>query len=100
MVIPGAVEHVNPLVSCSTSNIVVDCVKKAEESDDIIIRVHEGHGQSTKVALEFGPKVEYAVECDMLEQELAPLKLVKAKLVLKFSPFEIKTLKLRFRTKR
>lgn len=100
MVIPGAVEHVNPLVSCSTSNIVVDCVKKAEESDDIIIRVHEGHGQSTKVALEFGPKVEYAAECDMLEQELAPLKLVKAKLVLKFSPFEIKTLKLRFRTKR
>lgn len=100
MVIPGQMEDVSPLVILSSSNIVVDSIKKAEDSEDIIIRIHEGHGQPTKATLEFGPKVDYAAECDMLENELAPLKSVKSKLALKFSPFEIKTLKLTFRTKR
>jgi hypothetical protein len=35
-----------------------------------------------------------------MEQDLISLKIVKSKLALKFSPFEIKTLKVKFKAKK
>jgi alpha-mannosidase len=79
---------------------VIDSIKKAEDSDEVIIRLHEAHGQSLKTTLTFGVRADAASECDLMEQEVAPLKVAKTKLSLKFAPFEIKTLKVKFRPKR
>jgi alpha-mannosidase len=66
----------------------------------VIVRLHEAYGQSLKTTLTFGVRADAATECDLLEQEVVPLKVAKTKLSLKFAPFEIKTLKVRFRAKR
>jgi len=100
LVIRGSADRISPLISYASSSIIVDCIKKAEDSDDVIVRIHEAHGQPAKVTFEFGARLEAVAECDMLENDLAPLKPVKSKLTLKFSPFEIKTLKLAFKPKR
>ena len=50
--------------------------------------------------MEFGVRIDQALECDLLENEVGKLKLKKTKLPLKFSPFEIKTLRVRLRPKR
>jgi alpha-mannosidase len=66
----------------------------------VIIRLHEAHGQSVKTTLTFGVRADAAMECDLMEQQVVPLKIAKTKLSLKFSPFEIKTLKIKFRARR
>jgi alpha-mannosidase len=81
------------LIECSKQNIIVDAVKKAEDSDALIFRMHEASGISTDAVLRFGVPAANAVECDLLENEEKTMKIAKSKLSLKFRPFEIKTLK-------
>jgi len=88
------IENIPPFLESSKSNIVVDAIKKAEESDDVIIRMHEAHGVPTDTMLRFGVTVSSVMECDLLENEENSHKIIKSKLNLKFKPFEIKTLKL------
>jgi alpha-mannosidase len=73
---------------------VIDAIKKADESDGVIVRIHEAHGVPTDAPLHFGIDISSATECDFLENDEKSHKIVKSKLVLKFKPFEIKTLKL------
>ncbi len=80
-----------PLLSCNKHNIFIDSVKKAEESDEIVIRAHEGDGEATDAVLNVGFKSGKVTECDLQELEIKPLKLAKGRLQVKFKPFEIKT---------
>ncbi len=89
-----------PLVTALPPNIVVDSVKKAEEGDEVILRLHEAHGEATKTKIEFGYSVLQASECDLTESVTEMLKPSKSTLTLKFSPFEIKTLKLKLKAKK
>lgn len=93
-------KDLQPLLSCNKRNVFIDSVKKAEDTDDIVVRLHEGHGDSVDATLVAGFKTKTAVECDLLEQEIKPLKLTKAKLHLKFKPFEIKTIKFGLRSEK
>ncbi len=100
LVARGTASSIPTLLSVSSPGIVIDSIKKAEDSDNVIIRLHEAHGQSLKTTLTFGIRADAVTECDLMEQEVAALKIAKSKLSLKFSPFEIKTLKVKFRAKR
>jgi alpha-mannosidase len=88
------VENIPSLLESSKPNIIVDAIKKAEDSNAVIIRMHEAHGVLTDTSLHFGIDASSATECDLLENEEKSHKIVKSKLALKFKPFEIKTLKL------
>jgi alpha-mannosidase len=92
------VEGISSLVESSKSNIVIDSIKKAEDSDNIIIRMHETQGVSIDTTLRLGINALIAMECDLLETDLKQHKIIKSKLQLKFRPFEIKTIKLAPRT--
>lgn len=100
VVVPGTAWSLPSLVSISSPGIMIDSIKKAEDSDEVIIRLHEAYGHSLKTTMTFGIRADAASECDLLEQDLTALKIAKSKLSLKFSPFEIKTLKLKFRSKK
>jgi alpha-mannosidase len=100
IVTPGTASSVPTLLSVSSPGIVIDSIKKAEDSDEVIVRLHEAHGQSLKTTLTFGLRADAASECDLMEQDPEPLKIARTKLSLKFSPYEIKTLKVKFRAKR
>ena len=96
----GTPMSVPSLFTISSPNVIVDSVKKAEDSDSVIIRLHEAYGQSLKTTLTFGARTEAASDCDLLEQDLSTLSISKGKLSLKFTPFEIKTLKVKFKAKK
>ena len=91
-------EHLQTFLLCNKRNIFIDSVKKAEETDAIVVRLHEAHGDSADASLATGFKAVRAVECDLMEQEIKPLKLARTKLQLKFKPFEIKTIKFELRS--
>jgi alpha-mannosidase len=82
-----------PLVTLSKRNVFIDSVKRAEDSEDLIVRLHEGHGEATDTSLIPGFRMKNAYECDLMEQSVKPLKSTRDKLQLKFKPFEIKTLR-------
>ncbi|MGH2566864.1 MAG: alpha-mannosidase, partial [Bacteroidota bacterium] len=85
--------RIPPLVSTSHANIVIETIKKAEDSDEIVLRIYEAHGEQRDTTLEFGSSILKAFECDLMENVLNNLKASKTKLKIKFKPFEIKTLK-------
>ena len=99
--VPNAVgKPLVPLVTSLPENIVLSSVKKAETRNDLILRFYEGYGEAGKRNLEFGYGIEQAAECDLLENVTQKLKPSKGRLSMKFTPFEIKTLKIRFRPRK
>lgn len=85
------------LLSSLPPNVMIEAVKKAEENGDIIVRLYEAHGESTRTTIPVGYGILNAMECDLMEGFTQKIKPAKGKLPLKFSPFEIKTIRLRLR---
>jgi alpha-mannosidase len=83
-----------PFVTISKPNVFIDAVKIADESDAIILRLHEGHGEGMDATLQFAFDCKEAAECDLLEQDVKELKPNKHKLAIKLKPYEIKTLRI------
>jgi len=87
------------LVSVEAENIIVEAVKKCEESGDLILRLYECHGKGvrTKINLAFEPEEIQLV--DLMEKETSQAGLMKDTVtgnscILEFKPFEINTLKI------
>lgn len=74
--------------------IVIDTVKKAEDSNDLIVRLYESHGGFQAGELRCDLKPVAAVQTDLLERELESLALDRGKIPLQLKPFELLTLKL------
>ncbi|MBI5464786.1 MAG: alpha-mannosidase, partial [Ignavibacteriales bacterium] len=91
--IASPTEH---FVTTTKPNIVIDAVKKAEDSDNVVIRLHEAYGESAHAGITLPPRTAAAVETNLIESDPKPLKISKGKITLKFKPFEIKTLNLSF----
>ncbi|MDR2687751.1 MAG: glycosyl hydrolase-related protein, partial [Oscillospiraceae bacterium] len=80
------------LVSADRANIVIETVKKAEDSSALVIRMYECWNRKTVTNLAFGGKIKRMWECDLMEQNDVPLDGA----ALTFRPFEIKTIKVEF----
>ena len=79
----------------SYGGALIETVKKAEDSDDIILRAYEPVGGRANLHVNsyFGIKEVY--ECDLLENEREPVDVKDNAFTVSFRPFEIKTLKIK-----
>ena len=84
-----------PLFELSSSAVVVDAVKKAEDGDEVVLRMHEAHGSACTCTLRCGFRVHEAAACDLMEQPAGEIPREGDALQLTFRPFEIKTVKIR-----
>ncbi len=80
------------LIQVESPNVVVAAVKKAEDSDDIIVRLYEAGKVGGYSRLTFGFQVESVSEVDLLEENPVAVSIDEAGIELFFKPFEIKTL--------
>ncbi|WP_408894978.1 alpha-mannosidase [Paenibacillus taichungensis] len=77
-------------------HIMVESVKKAEDGDDIIVRLYETSGTHATTALHLGFKIAEAWTTDLMENILSPVSIAGAsEMALSFTPFEIITLRLK-----
>ena len=83
-------------VRSSKPNVVVEVVKKAEDSDDTIVRVYEAYGRRVKAELSFPAELTSAAECDLMEENDAPVAVKGNKVSFEIKPFEIRTFKVRW----
>jgi len=95
MVFPNIyAKKIPAIITVSKPNIVIDSIKKAEDTNDIIVRLHEASGIDTKAMLTIGIKIANIFECDLLENNQREVNISNSKINLKFKPYEIKTIKL------
>ena len=75
--------------------IVLDTVKKAEDSDDLILRLYESHGSHQTGALESSLPFAKVSRVNLLEEGNEAVRVVHGRIDLTLRPFEIVTLKLK-----
>lgn len=85
-------------VSCDKENVIVEVVKKAEDSEAVIVRLYECFNRRTKTTLTFGQQPVRAVKCNLLEteEETSFITLDGRNVSFEMKPYEICTLKLEF----
>ena len=91
---PFGALHVEP------ANVVVEAVKKADDSNDLIVRLYETSGKTAGAVLTFNRAPSSARETDMLEwDKYVPPKsfaIEGTRVKVQVAPHEIKTLRVKF----
>jgi alpha-mannosidase len=81
------------LFSMDRPAVVIDWVKRAEDSDGLIVRLYEAHGTRVRARLCSPLIVRRVVACNLLEEEDTLLTWSAGGLDLELRPFQILTLK-------
>ncbi len=91
----GSLENAYSFISASEPNIVIETVKVAEDSDDIIVRAFETWNMRTPCTLSVGKDIAAVCECDLMEENDVPAVREGSDILATFKPFEIKTFKIK-----
>ena len=84
------------LMQCDDRNVIIEAVKKAEDSNDLIVRLYECHNNRGSAELVCARKPVGAALCDLEETEIAELELSDGMVRFDYKPFEILTIKLKY----
>jgi alpha-mannosidase len=91
---PVAAEPVS-YFAVADPNLVLDTVKRAEDSDALVLRLYEAHGARGTALLEVGLPFAAAVLSNTLEEEGCPLETRGRTVVLPYRPHQLMTVLLR-----
>ncbi len=92
----GELPRVSAFASVDVDNVVIDHIKRAEDSDAIIVRLYEAHGQRGPVNVTFADEPKSVMECDLMEENDRPVEVNAANVRLYVTPYELRTLKVQF----
>ncbi|ARN56681.1 alpha-mannosidase [Sedimentisphaera salicampi] len=81
-------------LTVDNENIVIETVKKAQDSNDIIVRLYEATGSNCRTVLSSDMPVKDAWLVDGLENDLQKIDVQASGIVLDVKPWEIKNIKL------
>jgi len=90
----GDVENYKSFITCNDENVIVDTLKKAEDTDDLVLRVYECFNRRTDCTIDFGFDVSKITECDLMENDICNVEFENNTLKFNIKPYEIKTFKL------
>jgi len=78
----------------SAGNLVLETIKKAEDSDAMVIRLYEAHGGrgTGRLRLDLGRPVRSAVFCNILEDELEPATVIDGEIEVPYGAYQIVSL--------
>ncbi|WP_425465527.1 glycoside hydrolase family 38 C-terminal domain-containing protein [Paenibacillus hemerocallicola] len=89
--VPGELaKPASSLFSIDADHVMIDAVKKAEESDAVIIRLHEYMGARGTITITSDFEISAWQETDLLERSIGDLS-TEGKIRLEIRPYEIKT---------
>jgi alpha-mannosidase len=82
------------LIEVDTPQVVVETIKRAEDSDATVVRLYEAWGGRARARLRTTLPATRAFLCDLLERELDEVPVRDGVVELELAPFKIVTLKL------
>ena len=89
----GTLPDTFSLVSCDAPNVIVETVKKAESSDDMIVRLYEAWNAKAMATLTVPAGFTAARLVNLMEEEIGELPMTGSTVTLKLHNFEIATVK-------
>jgi alpha-mannosidase len=93
----GILKNAHSFVRVEGSNVVLTAMKKAEQSDDLVLRVFEWQGKTATVGIILPGKPVSAVETGMMEdKDLGPLPMAEGKVSLVIQPYQIRTIRVHY----
>ena len=92
----GTLPDTFSFASSNAQNVIVETVKKAEDSDAIVVRVYEYGNRRGPVTLTFGFPIKDAKECNLVERNESPARFDGRNLDFFIKPYEIKTFLVKF----
>jgi alpha-mannosidase len=87
-------------LSDTTGQVVVRALKKAEDTDEIVLRLQEQYGRPAKTRITLAGEVLSAREINAAEEPVGPLTPSDGGLSLNFKSYQTRTIALRLRPKR
>ncbi|HAT4104201.1 TPA: alpha-mannosidase [Clostridium perfringens] len=81
------------MASIDCENVIIDTIKKAEDGDQMIIRLYECHGEDAKAKVNINVPYEKVEMVNLIEDSIDGKELNKETMHLTFKPFEVHTLK-------
>ena len=91
----GSLPETLSFISSDCGNVVIDTVKKAEDSDDIIVRIFECHNKRSEVTVTYYKEIEDVTECTLMEDEISNVAAESNQFTFTIKPYEIKTFKIK-----
>jgi alpha-mannosidase len=82
------------LLSVDSPDVIIDTVKKAQDSDALVVRFYECHGARGSATLRTSLPVKQATWCNVLEDDIKPAAVHAGSVKFDFGPHQILTLKL------
>jgi alpha-mannosidase len=74
------------------ANVVLDTIKRAEDSSALVVRLYEAHGARGTARLRLGFPVREAVFANLLEDPGAPARVDGDEIEVPYRPYEVVTL--------
>ncbi len=90
----GALPENYSLVSVEEASVIIEGVKRAEDNDDVIVRLYEAHGGKTTAHIHLGEKFQKAYLTDLTETPIKELPICDGTVELPIKNFAIETLRL------
>ena len=83
-------------IRLSSTSVILEVIKKAEHSDDVVLRLYEPYGRHTSVDVAIAVTGARLISADIMENPGEPYPVRDGSVNLQFRPFEIKTCILAF----
>jgi alpha-mannosidase len=80
--------------SVDDPNLVLDTIKRAEDSGDLVLRLYEAHGARGVARLRVAAPYSSARRANVLEDDGEPLAIGEGAVLIPYRPHEIITVKL------
>lgn len=81
-------------VSVDAKNIIISCLKKAEDSRGFIMHAYESEGRAATGKIDFGLNISGVEETNLIEDVISSREVIDNKLKCKFGKWEIKSYRL------
>lgn len=92
----GQLPSLTSFVTLNKEHVIIDTIKKAEDSDDLIIRLYEAYGQRGNIEMTFIGQPERVSECNLMEEDDKRMNIKDRSIYFYIKPYEIKTFKVKF----
>ena len=86
----------NNFVWVDKSNVIIETVKMAEDSDGVIIRLYESENARTKAHISFEKEIVSVESCDCIENAKMAVDIKDNGFDIEIKPYEIQTYRVRF----
>jgi alpha-mannosidase len=81
------------LVEADRAGVIVETVKIAEDTGELVLRLYECYNQRGRVTLRFGRALSSVGACNLIEDGNEPLPFAGSRVTLDIGPYQIRTIK-------